>query len=337
MKYLEEIKAFIGEIGYPGVTALQPLAQWSVPTAFRVYLEGRDEPKTIIVKHISSEGNVAKTWSPVWKIAQDYVNLEFLASVGAGGFVPACYGYSQERNMIAIEDLGTLSLEDVEQVPHISQNRDLWCSVATRLATLSRSCPTKPQGFTEFCTGKVTGFTVLERWHPESISSTILRMTRHIDCEAIDRLEEEVLRLSKLAIDSDLIGYATGDLWHDHIVLQGEEIKFIDFHCGGYDLCITDLVRLVEGTPISQGRSLESELKAKCIAAFREIILDQTSSHEAFDQVYSLGVVRQALAKCRNTDDCRDDREFSIHKGRICQSSRSTQKRINLQGVIEAD
>ena len=99
----------------------------------------------------------------MWKIAQDYVNLEFLASVEAGRFVPACYGYSKERNMIAIEDLGTLSLEDVEQVPHISQNRGLWCSVATRLATLSRSCPTKPQGFAEFCTAKVTGFAVLER------------------------------------------------------------------------------------------------------------------------------------------------------------------------------
>ena len=52
MKYLEGIKAFIEEIGYPGVTALQPLAQWSEPTAFRVYLEGRDEPKSIVVKSI---------------------------------------------------------------------------------------------------------------------------------------------------------------------------------------------------------------------------------------------------------------------------------------------
>ncbi len=100
--------------------------------------------------------------------------------------------------MIAIEDLGTLSLEDVEQVPHISQNRGLWCSVATRLATLSRSCPTKPQGFAEFCTAKITGFAVLEQWRPESISSNILRMTRHIDCDGIDRIEEEMLRLNEM-------------------------------------------------------------------------------------------------------------------------------------------
>jgi hypothetical protein len=302
---LESIHTFLEEIGITGnLKGLQPLAQWQTqtPTAFKVFLDGRDCPGSLVVKHVSNfhDSSITKVWSPRWKVAQDYVNLEFLNEVSAGQFVPKCYGYSHDRNMIAIEDLGTISLEDIKQIDVLKNSNELWCSIARRLAELVCICPADPQVFTEAVSKRLPGIVGRNKCaSPESIVNRIMNMTSHVGFTALERLEHEILRLSRMALDSNRwVGYATGDLWHAHVMIHQNLPKFIDFHCGGYDLCLADLVRLVDGTPMMQGQPLKPELIQNCKDAFLKAFTDgrlMGFNENEFEQIYSLALLRQVV------------------------------------------
>ncbi len=303
MNLPEGLGSFLEEIGVSGsITGLQPLAQWQNPTAFRIFLDGPDTPGSLIVKHIPNfqDGSVCKPWNPRWKVAQDYVNLSFLHEVGAGQFTPKLYGYSFERNKVAIQDLGRVSLRDIEKIDMLKGNAELWCSVARRLAELVCSCPGQPQAFREVASRVLPGFAVLDRWKPKYAADTLLGLATHIDFKAIDRLESEISRLSRLVLNSNRwIGYSTGDLWHEHVMIHRNLPKFIDFHCGGYDICVTDLVRLVDGTPMYQDEPIEQELKQECKDIFLEELASRCPdglSRSEFEQVYSFALVRQVVS-----------------------------------------
>jgi len=139
MYLLTEIESFLASLGFDGPLAgLQPLVQWERPTAFRVVFKPGASPRSMIVKHIPDfkSTSVADRWQPRWKVAQDYVNLCFLQEMGAGAFAPQVYGYSQEQNMLAIEDVGQTSLRAIEEISEIGTNEDLWQSSARALGEL---------------------------------------------------------------------------------------------------------------------------------------------------------------------------------------------------------
>ena len=301
MYLLNEIEAFLASLGFDGPLAgFQPLVQWDKPTAFRVVFKPGASPRSMIVKHVPCfEGtSVSDRWQPRWKVAQDYVNLCFLQEMGAGAFAPQVYGYSQERNMLAIEDLGQTSLHALEEISEIGTHADLWQNCARALAQLVNACPRDPAQFEQFAQAMLPNFAVLRKWDDQDPADchSIIGMAREMGFESIDDLQEEVARLMRSATrEGRWVGYSVGDLWHQHVMFHNGRPKFIDFHCGGYDIAVTDLMRLVEGTPLYQDKPLPPELVLVCKEAFLAELCsveERNLSWREFEEVYNFVLLR---------------------------------------------
>lgn len=254
----------------------------------------------MIVKHIPDfKGtSVSDRWQPRWKLAQDYVNLCFLQEMGAGAFAPQVYGYSQEQNMLAIEDVGQISLRAIEKISEIGTNKDLWQNGARALAQLVNACPRDPAQFEQFAQAKLSTFAVLRKWDDQNPADchSIVGMAREMGFGSIDDLQEEVTRLVRSATrEGRWVGYSVGDLWHQHVMFHNGRPKFIDFHCGGYDIAVTDLMRLVEGTPLYQDEPLPPKLVLACKEAFLAELCrveGRTLTWREFEEAYNFALLR---------------------------------------------
>ena len=79
-------------------------------------------------------------------------------------------------------------------------------------------------------------------------------------------------------------------------MLHNDQPKLIDFHCGNYNLCVTDLVRILEETPVRKGELLSKETRHACRQAFHRIHAEHRGSSESdFTQVYSLAWLRSIV------------------------------------------
>jgi hypothetical protein len=301
MHLVTEITSFLAGLGFDRpIAGFQPLVQWERPTAFRVIFEFGTSPRSIIVKHVPGFENcsVSEQWRPRWKVAQDYVNLCFLQEVDAGAFAPRVYGYSEKQNMLAIEDLGRTCLRDIRDIPEIGTNRDLWQEVASVLGRLVNSCPRDPAQFVKFAQAQLPTFAPLRKWEDQNPADchSIVGVAREMSFGSIADLEDEVARLVRLATQADRwIGYSVGDLWHQHVMFHNGRPKFIDFHCGGYDIAVTDLMRLIEGTPLYQGSPLPSEIVTTCKDAFFAELCSAKGrkvNRQEFEEVYDFTLLR---------------------------------------------
>jgi hypothetical protein len=297
MDLLTEITSFLAGIGFDKrIEGLQPLTQWQRPTAFRVFFGPGASLRSVVVKHIPDfqDTLVADLWRPRWKVAQDYINLCFLEKVTTGGFAPRVYGYSQERNMLAIEDVGQTSLRDITKILGIGTDSRLWQKVCRVLAQLTTTCPPDPDELGKFAHEKLPTFAVLEKWNDQKI----VGVAREMGFSHVDELEDKVTNFQSLLTQSpQWIGYSVGDLWHQHVMFHNGHIRFIDFHCGGYDILVTDLMRLIQGTPLYQDEPLPDDLVVACQDAFFAELCraqEQAFSRQEFDQVYDFVLLRHA-------------------------------------------
>ena len=299
MYLLTEIESFLASLGFDGPLAgFQPLVQWERPTAFRVVFKPGASPRSMIVKHIPDfKGtSVSDRWQPRWKVAQDYINLCFLQEMGAGAFAPQVYGYSQEQNMLAIEDLAdfaTCPRKSRKLGPMRTYGRVALCA----LAQLVNACPRDPAQFEQFAQAMLPNFVVLRKWDDQDPADchSIIGMAREMGFESIDDLQEEVARLVRSATrEGRWVGDSVGDLWHQHVMFHNGRPKFIDFHCGGYDIAVTDLMRLVEGTPLYQDKPLPPELVLACKGAFLAELCsveERNLSWREFEEVYNFATL----------------------------------------------
>ena len=136
MYLLAEIEAFLACLGFKGPLAgLQPLVQWDRPTAFRVVFEPGASPRSMIVKQ--SQIPKARRFRPMATAVESGSGLRqplLLTGDGRRCVRSQVYGYSQERNMLAIEDLGQTSLHALEEISEIGTDEDLWQNCARALA-----------------------------------------------------------------------------------------------------------------------------------------------------------------------------------------------------------
>ena len=298
---MAEITSFLAGIGFDQrIEGLQPLTQWVRPSAYRVFLRPGASPRSVIVKHVPDfkDTSVADLWQPRWKVAQDYINLCFLEQVAAGTFAPRVYGYSQKQNMLAIEDIGQTSLRDIAKIPEIGTDLRLWQKVCRALAQLTATCPPAPEELEEFAQKKLPRFAVLEKWNDQNPDDchSIVGVAREMGFSRVGELEVQVAGFLDLLTQSPhWIGYSVGDLWHQHVMFHDGHIKFIDFHCGGYDIAVTDLMRLIEGTPLYQDEPLPPDLIVACKDAFFAELCraqEQAFSRRKFEQAYNFCLLR---------------------------------------------
>jgi len=305
MYLLDEISSFLREdLGlHQGLSGLQPLAQWVQPTAFRVFLESDSALRSLIVKHIPDSGgsSLADLWQPRWKIAQDYINLCFLQEICAGAFAPQVHGYSEERNMLAIQDLGGTSLWEIENIPALATHNGVWREVARALGRLVACCPPDPERFQSFARAKRPDFTPLRKWQDQDPNAyhSIVSIAREMDFGHVPELEAEVARLVALTTEANRwVAYSVGDLWPQHVMFHEGCVKFIDFHCGGYDIATTDLMRLVDGSPLYRDRPLPQEIITDCKDAFFAELSGARDGHldcQEFEEVYDFTLVRHVV------------------------------------------
>ncbi len=200
--------------------------------------------------------------------------------------------------MLAIEDLGQTSLRDIAEISEIGTNGDLWQSCARALAQLVNACPRDPAQFEQFAQARLPNFAVLRKWDDQDPADchSIIGMARAMSFESMDDLQEEVARLVRSATQNGRwMGYSVGDLWHQHVIFHNGRPKFIDFHCGGYDIAVTDLMRLVEGTPLYQDKPLPPELVLVCKKAFLAelcCVEGRNLSWREFEEVYNFALLR---------------------------------------------
>lgn len=104
--------------------------------------------------------------------------------------------------------------------------------------------------------------------------------------------------------ENRFFGHVVGDLWHQHVILSQSNVCFVDFHCGGSDIVLMDLFRLLEGTPWGEMKRIPDELVEKAKTAYLKALAETvgwevgSELRGQFELSYACAMIRGCFRGC---------------------------------------
>ncbi len=286
-----------------------PLVQWANTTAYRLKLQHPRQngscPDTAIMKgpYEGYDASYLAMWRPAWRLAQDYVNLRFFHEVGAGQYVPTLYAYDPQAGFILMQDLGEMDLHKFLTDPTSSNAWNTIVGVAQALGHLHGVALPHAFEFPPLALSLVPGFEPVFRAQAlteEENYENLLVIDRHFGgSNSPDPVHEYAEFTQRFSERNRFFGHVAGDLWHQHVILSKSNPCFVDFHCGGPDIVLMDLFRLLEGSPSAMKRQMPEQLIKTAKAAYLDALAEgagwdsDRGLGDDFELIYACTAIRQ--------------------------------------------